>query len=326
MEHQKHGNHDSGQHVPPFRQKPQDSAAASSPDEIAALLRPLARKAVGMSGADVERLVREARGRARRERRQLCWDDIAAMLDAARPSITDDLRWRVAIHESGHAVARLALERGDIVMITIDTPNGGFVKVREDVVEAQTEAWIMRRVAVCLAGRAAEIQFFGDAAAGAGGSEASDLGTATALALSMETEVGYGQIMPLVYRKTSDGTSSLIYRPDLAAQVNARLEEADRIAADLIRRHRAAVEMLARELMIHLTLEGEQLRATLDRIGAVIGEHTEPILEQAASAAGPDDADPEAARTGNASFKDAGPKRSRAQPSEPGRPDPHGKP
>lgn len=326
MKHEEHRNPDNRRQVPPPRQKPQDSAPASSPDEIAALLRPLARKAVGMSGADVERLVREARGRARRERRQLSWDDIATMLDAARPSITDDLRWRVAIHESGHAVARLALERGDIVMITIDTPNGGFVKVREDVVEAQTEAWILRRVAVCLAGRAAEIAFFGSAAAGAGGSEASDLGTATALALSMETEVGYGQIMPLVYRKATDGASSLIYRPDLAAQVNERLEEADRVATDLVRRHRAAVEMLARELMVHLTLEGEQLRATLDRIGAVIGEHAEPILEQAASAAGSNDADPEATRTGNASFRDAGPKHSRARPSMPDRRDPHGKP
>lgn len=304
----------------------QATVSAPSPDEIAALLRPLARKAVGMSGADVERLVREARGRARRERRQLSWDDIAAMLDASRPQITDDLRWRVAIHESGHAVARLALGRGDINMITIDSRSGGFVQVREDVIEAQTEAWIMRQIVVCLAGRAAEIAFFGAAAAGAGGSEASDLGTATALALSMETEVGYAQNMPLVYRKASDGVSSLIYRPDLAAQVNARLEEADRVVAAIIGRHRAAVEMLARELMIHLTLEGEQLRTTLDRIGAVIRDHAEAAPEQVASAARSNDADTEAADPGNATCRDAGPQQSRARPSEPDRPDPHGKP
>ena len=326
MKHEEHRNPDNRRQVPPSRQKPQDSAPASSPDEIAALLRPLARKAVGMSGADVERLVREARGRARRERRQLSWDDVAAMLDASRPSITDDLRWRVAIHESGHAVTRLALGRGNIVMITIDSRSGGFVQVREDVIEAQTEAWITRQIVVCLAGRAAEIAFFGAAAAGAGGSAESDLGMATALALSMETEVGYGQIIPLVYRKATDGASSLIYRPDLAAQVNDRLEEADRVATDLVRRHRAAVELLARELMVHLTLEGEQLRATLDRISAVIGDHAEAAPERAASAAGSNDADPEATRTGNASFKDAGPKHSRARPSMPDRRDPHGKP
>lgn len=326
MEHQEHGNRDSGRQVPPSKQKPQDSAPTSSPDEIAALRRPLARKAVGMSGADVERLVREARGRARRERRQLGWEDIAAMLDASRPQISDDLRWRVAIHESGHAVARLALSRGDIVMITIDGASGGFVKVREDIIEAQTEAWIMRRVAVCLAGRAAELEFFGAAAAGAGGNEASDLGTATALALSMETEVGYGQLLPLVYRKTSDGTSSLIYRPDLAAQVNVRLKEADRVAASLVRRHRAAVEMLARELMVHLTLEGEQLRATLDTISAVIGEHPEPVPEQAASAARRDDTVSQEADPEDGGFEGARPKHSRVWPAEPDRPDSHGKP
>src|SRR5690606_18348984 len=58
-------------------------ASPAAPDEIGDLLRPLARKAVGMSGADVERIVREARGRARRERRQMAWDDLAALLDAA---------------------------------------------------------------------------------------------------------------------------------------------------------------------------------------------------------------------------------------------------
>lgn len=325
MEHQEHTNPNNGRQLPSSRQMRQDSAPASSPDGIAALLRPLARKAVGMSGADVERLVREARGRARRERRQLCWDDIAAMLDASRPHISDDLRWRVAIHESGHAVARLALSRGRITMITIDSARGGFVQVKDDILEAQTEAWVMRQIVVCLAGRAAEISFFGSAAAGAGGSEESDLGMATSLALSAETEVGFASHMPLVYRKTSDGTSSLVYRPDLAAQVNERLEEADRVARDLVRRHRGAVEMLARELMIHLTLEGEQLRETLDRLRAVIGD-AEPAPERAASVLGSKDDDPTAADPEDGGFKDAEPKHSRSRSSDANRPDTHGKP
>lgn len=157
-------------------------------------------------------------------------------------------------------------------MITIDSATGGFVKGRNDVIETQTEAWVMHRIAVCLAGRAAELEFLGDAAAGAGGSAESDLGHATALALSLETEVGFSSHLPLVYRKAGDGTSSLIYHQGLAEAVNARLMTADRMASDLVRHHRPAVEMLARELMVHLTLEGEQLNATLARIAAVMQE------------------------------------------------------
>ncbi|MBX9459673.1 MAG: hypothetical protein KL863_28635 [Rhizobium sp.] len=48
-------------------------------------LRPLALLAAGRSGADIERLVREARARARRQHRPVTWSDIkAALLSSER--------------------------------------------------------------------------------------------------------------------------------------------------------------------------------------------------------------------------------------------------
>ena len=53
--------------------------------EVNAVLRSLALKAVGLTGADIERLVREARQTARRQKRALAYDDIKARLDAGKP-------------------------------------------------------------------------------------------------------------------------------------------------------------------------------------------------------------------------------------------------
>lgn len=240
------------------------------PDDIADLLRPLARKAIGMSGADVERLVREARGKARRDGRALSWQDIATLLEAARPPISDELRWRIAVHEAGHVIARMSLLGGTIHVVTIDAPDGGYVKGGEDRLEAQTEDILTAQIAFCLAGRAAEIMMLGEAAAGSGGTSDSDLAHATAIALSMETETGFSRQQPLLYRKASDAASALIHRSDLATEVTARLEEGDWMARRVVSEYRDAVELMARELVAHGTLEGRQLDETLSAIRALM--------------------------------------------------------
>jgi ATP-dependent Zn protease len=226
------------------------------------LLRPLARKAYGMSGADIERLIREARGKARREQRQLCWDDIERLLDAKRPNISKELRWRMAVHEAGHAIAHLILRSSEIVLITIDHPQGGLVQVADEPPHARTETAMLHDIGVCLAGRTAEIEFLGVVSSGAGGSKDSDLAQATKIAVSMETEAGFGKVFPLLYRKANESTS-LMFHLGLAEQVHARLQEGERLATQVIRENREAVEVLAGGLVQHLTLEGSHLTETI---------------------------------------------------------------
>lgn len=171
---------------------PAMSPSSSTQDGLALdLLRPLARKAVGMSGADVERLVREARGRARRARRELTWQDIEDLLSAGRLKFSDDLRWQLAIHECGHVLVHLALERrGTVEVITVEGQGGGFVRFggSEEVLLSERQA--MENLATLLAGRRAEIVFFGQALSGSGGAADSDLARATTLATSLETSLG----------------------------------------------------------------------------------------------------------------------------------------
>ena len=59
--------------------------------------------AAGMTGADAERAVKDVRQVARRENRALRFDELrrAVVSDA---DLSDEQRWRTAVHEAGHAV------------------------------------------------------------------------------------------------------------------------------------------------------------------------------------------------------------------------------
>jgi cell division protease FtsH len=231
-----------------------------------AVLRTLALKARGVSGADIERLVREARQKARRARRQLVFSDVFDLLAAARPERSQALRWCMAVHEAGHAVARLVLDLGRITSIGIDGPAGGYTQGKTATTDTETEAVFDGLLAVSLAGRAAEEELLGSVSAGAGGSPDSDMGKATTLALAMETELGFAETWPLLYRHADNQTTLLAYNPLLAEQVNARLVAAYVRARELIRRNEDAVRFLADALMQHDTLEGPALVSVLRQV------------------------------------------------------------
>ncbi|WP_183097113.1 ATP-dependent Zn protease [Mesorhizobium sp. YM1C-6-2] len=240
----------------------QNDASESARD----VLHRLALKARGMSGADVERLVRDARQKARRETRPLAFADIHDILTSARPERPQPLRWRMAIHEAGHAVARLVLDLGRVTAVSIDGPAGGYTEGETPTMEAETEQFFTALLVIRLAGRAAEEEMLGSVTAGAGGSPDSDLGQATELAVAMETALGFAETSPLLYRPVEDRSSLLAYNPLLAERVSARLDAAYERARDLIHRSSDAIRVLAGELMAHDTLEGMHLVAVLREV------------------------------------------------------------
>lgn len=241
----------------------------SAPAEADAVLRMLARRAIGLSGADIERLVREARQTARRERRGLTWSDLEQRLTASKPARPENLRRRIALHEAGHAVARMVLELGAITLITIDGPEGGKVLSEEPSLVEETEEWLSSILIAKLAGRAAEEVMYGSCVAGSGVGPDSDLAAATELALHMEVSFGFGREMPLLYRNVEEHASLLIHRPDIAGRVNARLENAYVEARELVGNHQAEVEELAHALIARATLEGAELAHVMERIAGM---------------------------------------------------------
>lgn len=249
-------------------------AADSSGQQVAtahAALRPLARRAVGRSGADIERLVREARRVARREGRSLAWSDIEDAVGGHRIGIPEEVRWRMAVHEAGHALVQIAAGNGGIALISIEADHGGFVRMEEERHPLQTEAWTMSEITVRLAGRAAEELVFGDPLAGSGGPPESDLGVATDMATLLETGVGFGRHQPLLYRATSDRSHMLALDPRLAARVNARLEECYDRAKAILATERDTHLWLAETILRHGVLEGDDLEAVLAGVRRRLG-------------------------------------------------------
>ena len=94
---------------------------------VRAALKPLALAAAGRTGADIERLIREARQTARRQNRQMTYDDIMDALTAGQSLMGPELLWRIAVHESGHALVTILFGIADIQTVSVGTGKGGFV-------------------------------------------------------------------------------------------------------------------------------------------------------------------------------------------------------
>ncbi|MDX8530088.1 ATP-dependent Zn protease [Mesorhizobium sp. VK25A] len=227
-------------------------------------LRRLARLAAGCSGADIERLVREARQVARRARRPLAYADLETRLAGSRPVRPFALRRRIAVHEAGHLLARLLHGVGIVTLVTIEGRDGdGFVEAIRDDEAIDTRERCLAMLAVLLGGRAAEQVAYGETLAGSGGSERSDLARATALAYAMEASLGFGSSEPLLYRDVADYHAGIRADPALAGRVSARLEKAQADIRKLIGRHRNQLDMIAEALVRHGTLEGKELAALI---------------------------------------------------------------
>lgn len=178
------------------------------------VIRSLALKAVGLTGADIERLIREARQTARRQKRSLVYDDIKARLGAGKPERSDAFRWRRAVHEAGHAVARHHLGLGTVELVTINGASGqSYVDGNIDIDSEDMEDALTARIVSMLAGRAAEETLLGKPGLGSGGSEQSDLAKATGIALALETIFGTSTKHPLLHVNT-------IYPLDQAISLN----------------------------------------------------------------------------------------------------------
>jgi len=226
-------------------------------------LRPLAVRALGQTGADIERLVREARQSARRQRRPLTWHDIDIALQSRHRRMPDDVLWRVCLHEAGHAIAWSLLDNGEVLSVTVGVENLGQVLTRRRNDMAQTETWLMQTMACLLAGRVSEQMILGNVGAGAGGDDSSDLAQATDYALAAETRLGFSRVNPLLYRNPSGSLDLLSLDRELAARVNERLISGEALAWELLKGRREDLLEVAGRLQERGIMEGCEIRQML---------------------------------------------------------------
>ena len=238
--------------------------AGSGKSDVQSVLKRLGTRAMGLTGADVERVVREARQVARRQKRPIRYKDLEDAVRMNRPELPHDMRWRFAVHEAGHAVVHHVLKLGPIQGITIDMPDGGYSLLAFQRSGSDMLSYREDLLAMLLAGRAAEQIVFCSVSVGSAGSDDSDLARATGLALAMERSLGFGAVQPLLYREDKHPTSVLDAQPDLAARVHARLEKALGRAAEILNDNRERLDRLTAALFEQQVLDGDGVSEILN--------------------------------------------------------------
>lgn len=220
--------------------------------------------ALGHTGADVERFVRGAARRARRERSQIAHRHLMAEVsgrprrDSVVARLSPKQLERTAAHEAGHALAALLCTEHPTkpTLISI-VPRGdslGVTHLSDQHRGATTRRGHLEAVQVLLAGRAAESIVYGETgvSGGAGGSDTSDLARATVRAVEMICRLGMGDKSGLAWEGGSPGPARL---EDVRALVSGAYAAVKRI----LERHREAFDELREVLVERQEMFGSEL-------------------------------------------------------------------
>jgi cell division protease FtsH len=237
-------------------------------------LSELADMTTGFSGADLENLCNEAALlAAARNANQVTLADCREALDkvrlgGVRPLALSEAERRVtAYHEGGHTVVAWRSPGADPVEKVTIIPRGRALGVTEQVPERDrysfSLSYLTTRLAIMVAGRAAEEIVFGDVTTGA----QSDLTQATRLARQMVTQWGMGSVglaavegddqqdrYSALTKPYSEATAALI-----DADVQRLLDDAHKRARDILTASRAELDRLAAALLKSETVYSEGL-------------------------------------------------------------------
>jgi ATP-dependent Zn protease len=164
----------------------------------------------GRSPAALEELVRDARKEAREEGRELGLRELRAQLPQKRKYSPEHM-FRLGVHEAGHALVSLAVNYASAATIEVKDsfdPTATSYPGRQtsyDLVDdyLPTETTLLNRIAVALAGMAAEAAVFDDRSLGSGGLIGSDIERATAIARRLVGAYGLGKA-PVFYASVEE--------------------------------------------------------------------------------------------------------------------------
>src|SRR5205823_5578293 len=241
----------------------------------------IARRTPGFTGADLANLVNEAALlAARRDLRLIGLPQLEEAIDRVmagperRSRLISEREKRViAYHEGGHALVAHALPNTDPVHKVSIIPRGralGYTLTlpTEDRFLV-TRSELVDELAMLLGGRSAEELIFADPTTGA----QNDIDRATTIARQMVTEYGMSDSLgPMRFGHPQgevflgrDFTSTPDYSEQVAASIDAEvrilIDAAHAAAERVLVDNRDVLDRLARDLVVHETLETERVQA-----------------------------------------------------------------
>ena len=250
-------------------------------------MKRLAKLTPGFVGADLANLVNEAALlSARREDKRVtmkAFEDgierVIAGLEKTSRIIIEDVKRRVACHESGHALVASSLPHTDPVHKISIIPRGmgalGYMlQLPEDDRELLTQSELQSRIAVLLGGISAEQIIYNETSTGA----QNDLQRATDLARRMVTEFGMSPRMGRMYYSeaqrspflhggggmVSESIHSEATLREIDMEVKRLVDEAYRTAFDTLTSQRTTLEKITADLIEMETMSAEHMHKIID--------------------------------------------------------------
>jgi cell division protease FtsH len=243
----------------------------------------VAGQTVGFSGAKLKNLVNEAALLAAREaKKQVTQEEFDRAVDKIRMGleredyISEDEKKIIAYHEAGHALVAAFLPKADPLRKVTIIPRGRALGATEQLPDEDrhnlSKEYLLARIAIMVAGRAAEKMTFGDLTSGAG----DDLNNATQLVRRMVCQWGmsekigpvtfnHGKTHPFLGREIaqekdfSERTAELI--DDEVRRIVSEMEDK---ARGLLEENREKLDRLADALLERETLEEPEIAEILD--------------------------------------------------------------
>jgi cell division protease FtsH len=226
----------------------------------------IAELAVGMTGADIERVVKDAKRSARHGNRAMTTDELRKAL-LVEDDRSPEQRWRSCVHEASHIVADVIHFGPDDVFATIMATDGRTgMSVRTNFNRSDgTHDEYRKRLEVILSGRAGEELLLGSVSHGAGGGAGSDLEVATNLAAAMVGSLGLAGPTPLTYLGPQRSARDFLLFAEVRAAVNHELVKASVACRELLAAHRTAVEAVANVLLEDGRVDGTEVARLIER-------------------------------------------------------------
>jgi len=227
----------------------------------------IAKATPGFTGADLSNLINTAAIKAvqngldtvTNKQIEEARDDI--LMGRARTTgiVSEETRRNTAYHEAGHAIVAALSDGADPIHKATIVQRGHALGMVSQLPESSdnlqiTRKQMMTRLAICLAGRAAEEVFFGEDNVTTGAS--SDFQQATQLAFAMITKWGMSDKLGFTYHKEK---MSPEIQNIVDNEVKALLDKQYKIAKQLILNNRDKMDLLATTLLEKETLSGDEI-------------------------------------------------------------------
>lgn len=238
----------------------------------------IARGTPGFSGAELANLLNEAALlAARQNKKAVGMPELEEARDKVRwgrerrsLAMTEEEKKFTAWHEAGHALLNILCENTHplhkVTIIPRGQALGATMNLPKEDVFSHRRKQLLDQLCMIMGGRIAEEIISGDISSGA----AMDIQQATNIARAMVCQFGMSEKLGMIQfgndeemflgremmrrKDYSDETASSI-----DAEVKALIDGAYRRATDLINTHRDKLEMIAKALLEHETLDGKQV-------------------------------------------------------------------